>query len=85
MKVKFNKNKKELIVAIVFCLFILNMMVWFVKGYAELIQDSSVGKLTFFSVIVIYFTFKLGNSLARGFEDIFIKDTTQNMKKVKSE
>ena len=72
-KVQWNKNKNELVIGIVFCLFILSTIVWAVKVYAELIQDVSIGKLIFYSVIIIFFTFKLGDLFTMGFRNMLNK------------
>ena len=78
---KTNKNKKELIRLIILCLFILMTEFYMVAGFSELIQNASVGVITFYAVATIFFTIKLGNLLVEPLTYIFSKNNNKGGKK----
>ncbi|GAH17686.1 unnamed protein product [marine sediment metagenome] len=83
MRKLFNEDKVKLVFEIVSCLVILNIMVWSVIGYSELIGGSSVGKITFYSVMIIFFIFKLGDLFTRGLRDVFNKRGNKQHKSIR--
>ena len=72
------KNKKKLserLIGVFLSLVIINFTVFFVKGFAELIQNQSPYIITFYGFVTIFFVWKLGDFLKEALNLIFNKKT----------
>jgi len=70
------KNKKKMserVIGIFLSLVIINFTVFFIKGFAELIQNQSPYVITFYGFVTIFVVCKLGDFLKEALNLIFNK------------
>ena len=73
MTKKIKKKMSERIIGIFLSIVIINFTVFFVKGFAELIQNQSPYVITFYGFVTIFIVWKLGDFLKEALELIFNK------------